>query len=143
MLRDFRAFILRGNVIDLAIGVAVGAAFATVVSSFTKNMVTPLLAIPGDKASFADLDFTISGSAFRYGVVIDDIISFLIIAAVLFFFVVRPVNKLMERRRTEPEVDAATRDCPECLSSIPIGAKRCAFCTAALTTTRARAAKKA
>ena len=143
MLKDFRAFILRGNVIDLAIGVAIGAAFGTVVASFTKNLLTPLLAIPGDKASFASREFTISGSHFRYGAVIDDIISFVLVAAVLFFLVVRPVNRLMERRRTEPEVEATTRECPECLSSIPISATRCAFCTTKVTATRVRAARKA
>jgi large conductance mechanosensitive channel len=132
MIKDFKAFILRGNVIDLAIGVAIGAAFTAVVGSFTVNLLTPLLAIPGDAASFADLDFEIGGSVFRYGAVIDAIVAFLITAAVLFFFVVRPVNHLMTRRRTEPDVESTTRDCPECLSSIPIGAKRCAFCTAKL-----------
>jgi large conductance mechanosensitive channel len=135
MLKDFRAFILRGNVIDLAVGVAIGAAFTAVVGSFTVNLLTPLLAIPGDRASFSELSFTISGSEFRYGAFIDSIVSFLIIAAVLFFLVVRPVNALMTRLKTEPEVDSATRDCPECLSSIPTGARRCAFCTAELLTT--------
>ena len=134
MLKDFKAFILRGNVVDLAIGVAVGAAFTAVVTSFTENLVTPLLAIPGDKASFAELSFTVGGSEFRYGAVIDSIISFLIIAALLFFLVVRPVNTLMARRKTEPEVESTTRDCPECLSSIPRGARRCAFCTAEVAT---------
>lgn len=130
MIKDFKAFILRGNVIDLAIGVAIGAAFAGVVTSFTENLLTPLLAIPGDKASFSELSFKVSGSEFRYGAVIDAIISFLLIAAVLFFFVVRPVNTLMARRKTEPDVESTTRDCPECLSSIPAAASRCAFCTA-------------
>ncbi|HEX7166258.1 MAG TPA: large conductance mechanosensitive channel protein MscL [Acidimicrobiales bacterium] len=134
MLKDFKAFVLRGNVIDLAIGVAIGAAFAAVIASFTKNLLTPLLAIPGDAASFAELDFTISGATFRYGAFIDDIVTFIITAAVLFFFVVRPVNKLMARRKTEPEVESTTRDCPECLSSIPVGARRCAFCTADVAT---------
>lgn len=127
MLKDFKAFIMRGNVIDLAIAVAVGAAFTAVVTSFTTNILTPLLAIPGDKASFSDLTFTISGSVFRYGAVIDAIIAFIIIAAVLFFLVVRPVNKLVERRRAN---EPTTKDCPECLSEIPIAATRCAFCTA-------------
>ncbi len=129
MLKDFKAFILRGNVVDLAIGVAIGAAFATVIAACTEGIVTPILAIPGDAARFADLDFTISGSTFAYGRVIDALISFLITAAVLFFFVVVPVNKLMARRKTEPEVETTTRECPECLSSIPIGARRCMFCT--------------
>ena len=130
MLKDFKTFILRGNVIDLAIGVAIGAAFTAVVGSFTKNLLTPLLAIPGDAARFSDLSFTISGSKFGYGAVIDAIVSFLIVAAVLFFLVVRPVNTLMARRKTEPEVESTTRDCPECLSAIPVAARRCAFCTA-------------
>ena len=130
MFKDFKAFILRGNVVDLAIGVAIGAAFAAVIASFTENLLTPLLAIPGDAASLADKTFTISGSVFRYGAFIDAIITFVITAAVIYFFVVRPVNALMERRKTEPEVEATTRECPECLSSIPVGARRCAFCTA-------------
>lgn len=132
MLKDFKQFILRGNVIDLAIGVAIGAAFTTVVNSFTKNLLTPLLAIPGSAASFADKKFTVSGSEFRYGSFIDDIISFVIIAAALFFFVVKPVNALMNRRKTEPEVDSTVKDCPHCLSQIPVGAQKCAFCTADL-----------
>jgi large conductance mechanosensitive channel len=134
MLKDFKAFILRGNVIDLAVGVAIGAAFTAVITSFTENLLTPLLAIPGDAASFADLDFTISDSRFRYGAFIDAIVSFVIIAAVLFFAVVKPVNSLMARRKTEPEVESTTTDCPHCLSSIPIGASKCAFCTADLAT---------
>lgn len=130
MIKEFKAFILRGNVIDLAIAVAVGAAFAAVVTSFTENLLTPLLAIPGDAASFASLSVTVSGSDFRYGAFIDSVISFVIIAFVLFFFVVRPVNHLMAKRKTEPDVESTTRDCPECLSSIPVRARRCAFCTA-------------
>lgn len=129
MLKDFKAFILRGNVIDLAIGVAIGAAFTGVVGAFTTGMITPLLAIPGDTASFAEKTFTISGSQFLYGAVIDALIQFLIIAAALFFFVVVPVNRLMARRKTEPEVESTTRECPECLSSIPVAARRCMFCT--------------
>ncbi|MDQ3757054.1 MAG: large conductance mechanosensitive channel protein MscL [Actinomycetota bacterium] len=130
MLKDFKAFVLRGNVIDLAIGVAIGAAFTAVITAFTQYLLTPLLAIPGDAASFAELDFEVSGSRFRYGAFLDAVVSFLLVAAVLFFLVVRPVNALMARRKTEPEVASTTRDCPECLSSIPSAARRCAFCTA-------------
>ena len=130
MLKDFKAFILRGNVVDLAIGVAIGAAFASVVTAFTNGIVSPLLAIPGDAASFREWTFSISGATFFYGAVLDAVIAFLITAALLFFLVVKPVNVLMQRRRTEPEVESTTRDCPECLSSIPVRARRCAFCTA-------------
>jgi large conductance mechanosensitive channel len=130
MLKDFKAFILRGNVVDLAVGVAIGAAFTAVIAAFTEYLLAPLLAIPGDAASFADMDFEISGATFRYGAFIDAIITFIITAAVIFFFVVKPVNALMARRKTEPDVEAPTRDCPECLSSIPAAARRCAFCTA-------------
>lgn len=129
MLKDFKAFILRGNVVDLAIGVAIGAAFATVVTAFTSGMVTPLLAIPGDSANLSDLHFTISGAEFAYGSVIDAIIRFVITAAVLFFLVVVPVNHLNAKRKTEPEVSSTTTACPHCLSSIPAAARRCAFCT--------------
>lgn len=130
MFKEFKAFILRGSVIDLAIAVVIALAFAAVIGSFTKNLLTPLLAIPGDAVSFASLDFEISGARFRYGAFIDDVITFVIIAAVIFFAVVRPISQLNARRETEPEVAAKTRDCPYCLSSIPIGARRCAFCTA-------------
>ena len=130
MLDDFKAFILRGNVVDLAIAVAIGVAFGAVVASFTENLLTPLLAIPGDAASFAEKHFTISDSRFNYGAFIDDIITFIITAAVLFYAVIRPVNNLMAKRKTEPDVESTTRDCPFCLSSIPTAASRCAFCTA-------------
>jgi len=129
-VKDFKAFILRGNVIDLAVGVAIGAAFTTVVKSFTDNLLTPILAIPGSKPDFSSLDFHIRHATFRYGAFINEIISFVLIAAAVFFFVVRPVNTLMARRKTEPAVMSTTRDCPYCLSSIPIAASRCAFCTA-------------
>lgn len=137
MLKDFKAFILRGNAIDLAVAVAIGAAFGAVVKSFTTNLITPLLALPGKNASFSNLTFKVRHSVFRYGAVIDDIIFFVLTAAVLFFLVVRPINTLMARRKTEPEVEATTRECPECLSSIPTGAARCAFCTTRFTARRA------
>ncbi|MCA1843783.1 MAG: large conductance mechanosensitive channel protein MscL [Actinobacteria bacterium] len=129
-LKDFKTFILRGNVIDLAVGVAIGAAFASVITSFTKNLLTPILAIPGSKPTFAALYFSIRNAQFKYGAFLDDLITFVLLAAALFFVVVRPINQLMARRKTEPEVMSTTRDCPYCLSSIPIAARRCAFCTA-------------
>ncbi|HVL27423.1 MAG TPA: large conductance mechanosensitive channel protein MscL [Acidimicrobiales bacterium] len=129
MLKEFKAFVLRGNVVDLAVAVVIGAAFGAVVTSAVENLFTPLLAIPGS-TDFADLELTISESTFRYGLFLNSLIAFLSIAAVVFFFVVRPLNRLMARRKTEPEVESTTRDCPECLSAIPKGASRCAFCTA-------------
>lgn len=129
MLKDFKAFLLRGNVVDLAVAVVIGAAFGAVVTSLVENVLTPIIGIPGE-ADFSGLDFEINGSVFRYGLFLNALISFVSIAAAVFFFVVRPVNALMARRRTEPEVESTTRDCPECLSSIPVAARRCAFCTA-------------
>jgi large conductance mechanosensitive channel len=128
-VKDFKAFLLRGNVVDLAIAVVIGAAFGAVVTAFVKDLVTPILAIPG-KTDFSSLKFTIRESDFLYGDFLNAVISFVSIAAAVFFFVVRPVNTLMARRKTEPEVMSTTRDCPYCLSSIPIAASRCAFCTA-------------
>lgn len=130
MLKEFKAFVLRGNVIDLAVAVVIGSAFLRIVDAIVKGLITPLLAIPGDTPSLAEKFFAISDSRFLYGAVIDEIINFVILAAVLFFLIVRPVNLLMARRKTEPDVVSTTRDCPYCLSSIPVGARRCAFCTA-------------
>ena len=128
MLKDFKAFILRGNVVDLAVAVVIGAAFGTVVTTFVEGILTPLLAIPGE-TNFGDLDFEIGGGVFRYGAVLDAIIAFILIAAAVYFFVVRPVNALMARRKTEPDVESTTKDCAHCLSSIPVAASVCAFCT--------------
>ena len=129
MLKDFKAFLLRGNVVDLAVAVVIGAAFGAVVTALVKDLLTPLLAIPG-KTDFSSLSFTINHSQFLYGDFVNVLISFVSIAAAVFFFVVKPVNALMARRKTEPDVDSTTRECPECLSSIPSAARRCAFCTA-------------
>ena len=110
----------------------IGVAFAALVTAFVADLITPLLAAIGGKPNFADLSFTVNGSHFLYGSFINALISFLIIAAVIFFLVVKPVNALMARRRTEPPVDVPTRPCPECLSEIPEAAHRCAFCTTEL-----------
>ncbi|HEY8292733.1 MAG TPA: large conductance mechanosensitive channel protein MscL [Thermomicrobiales bacterium] len=126
---DFKAFILRGNVVDLAVGIIIGAAFGTVVAAFVKDLITPLIAAIGGKPDFAALGFTINHSRFLLGDFINAVVSFLIIALVVFFFVVRPVNALMNRRKTETPVDPMTRECPYCMSSIPTAATRCAFCT--------------
>lgn len=129
-MKDFKAFLLRGNVVDLAVAVVIGAAFGALIASFVANLLTPLIAIPGTK-DFSSLQFTIGGGVFRYGQFLNDLLAFVLIAAAVFFFVVKPINALMARRKTEPDVDSTTKDCPECLSSIPAGARRCAFCTAA------------
>ena len=130
MLKEFRDFILRGNVVDLAVAVVIGAAFGAVVTAFVADFMTPLLAAIGGQPDFSRLTFTINGSVFRYGDFINRVIAFLIIAAVVFFFVVRPLNQLMSRYKPEPALDQPTRACPECLSDIPYAARRCAFCTA-------------
>jgi len=129
MWKDFKEFVLRGNVVELAVAVVIGAAFGAVVTAFVRDLLTPLIAIPGS-ADFASLEFKINGSVFRYGDFINQVIAFLAIAASVFFFVVRPLNALMDRMKTGRDVESETRDCPECLSSIPIAARRCAFCTA-------------
>jgi large conductance mechanosensitive channel len=127
--RDFKAFILRGNVVDLAVGIIIGAAFGTVVAAFVKDLITPLIAAIGGKPDFSAIGFTINHSRFLIGDFVNAVLSFLIVAAVVFFFVVRPVNALMNRRKTETPVVAKTRECPYCLSSIPQHATVCAFCT--------------
>jgi large conductance mechanosensitive channel len=128
MLKDFKAFILRGNVVDLAVGVVIGAAFGAVITSLVTDVFTPVLAIPGS-TNFSDLKITIRDSEILYGNFLNALIAFLLIAAAVFFFIVRPVNALMARRKTEPDVESTTRDCPWCLSAIPTGARACAFCT--------------
>ncbi|MBA3841774.1 MAG: large conductance mechanosensitive channel protein MscL [Actinobacteria bacterium] len=130
MLKDFRQFILRGSLVDLAVAVVIGTAFTAVIAAFVADIITPLIAAIGGKPDFGALAFTINGSHFLYGAFLNALVTFLIVAAVLFFFVIRPVNMLMERRRTEPDVESTTRECPECLSQIPVGARRCAFCAA-------------
>jgi large conductance mechanosensitive channel len=131
-MKDFKAFLLRGNLVDMAVGVVIGVAFAAVVAAFVADLITPLIAAIGGQPDFSSLTFRVNGSVFQYGAFFNAVISFLVIAAVVFFFVVRPVNRLMERRRTEPDVEQTTKDCPRCLSSIPVGASKCAFCTAEL-----------
>jgi large conductance mechanosensitive channel len=132
MLKEFRQFILRGNLVDLAVAVVVGTAFTALVNSLVKSLMTPLIAAIFGKHDFSSLTFTINGSRFLYGDFINALITFLTVAVVMFFFVVKPVNALMERFRPEPKLDQETRECPECLSDIPVGAKRCAFCTSAV-----------
>ena len=129
MLKEFRDFVLRGNVVELAIAVVIGAAFGALVTAFVASFVTPLIAAVGGKPDFSELAFTINGSRFTYGAFFNALLSFLIIAAVVFFLIVRPLNALMERR-TRGAGRRGDRPCPECLSQIPNEARRCAFCTA-------------
>jgi large conductance mechanosensitive channel len=130
MVKEFRAFILRGNLVDLAVAVVIGTAFAAVVAALVADLITPLLAAIGGKQDFSALTFTINGSEFRYGHFLNALIAFVTIAAVVFFFVVKPVNALLARVKTEEDVEEETRRCPECRSSISVSASRCAFCTA-------------
>ena len=130
MLKEFRAFILRGNLVDLAVAVVIGAAFGAVVTALVSDFVTPLIAAVGGKRDFSALTFTLNDSTFKYGHFINALLSFLTIAVVVFFFVVKPVNALLARFKTEPPVDETVRECPQCLSEIPAKARRCAFCTA-------------
>jgi large conductance mechanosensitive channel len=127
---DLRKFLLRGNVVDLAVGIVIGAAFGRIVSAVVSGLITPIIAAIGGKPNFSALAFTINGSQFHYGLVVNAILSFIIVAVAVFFFVVRPVTALMGRFRTEPDLSSPNRPCPECLSEIPRKAKRCAFCTA-------------
>lgn len=129
----FKQFILRGNVVDLAVGVVMGAAFGTVVSGFVKDLLTPLIAAVVGKQDFSALKFTINGSQFLYGDLMNALVSFLLIAGAVYYFVVLPVNTLMARAKKEQPADPTTKKCPECKSEIAIDARRCAFCTSQVT----------
>ncbi len=129
-MKGFKQFLLRGNVVDLAVAVVVGAAFGSVVTAFVKDLLTPLIAAIGGKPDFSGLYFTINNSKFLFGDFVNAVVSFVIIAAVIYYLVVLPMNLLISRSKKEPPVEPTMRKCPECLSEIPIGARRCAFCTA-------------
>ena len=129
-MKDFKEFLLRGNLVDTAVGIVIGLAFAAVITALVADLITPLIAAIGGNPDFSALSFTINGSHFLYGDFINALITFVVIALVIFFLVVKPVNALMDRRRTELPVETPTRSCPECLSDIPVAATRCAFCTA-------------
>ncbi len=128
MARDFKAFLLRGNVVDLAVGIVIGAAFGAVVTALVVDLITPIIAAIIGKPDFSGLTFSINGSKFLYGAFINALLAFVSIAAAVFFFVVKPVNALMARRKTQPDVESETRPCPECLSDIPRQARKCAYC---------------
>ena len=128
MFKEFRQFLLRGNVVDLAVGVVIGASFSALVAALVKDLITPLIAAVAKVPDFAGLVFTVNGSKFMYGEFINAFVSFLIVAATIFFFVVKPMNLLIERASKEPPADPTDKKCPECLSDIPVAAKRCAHC---------------
>ena len=138
-MKGFRAFLLRGNVVDLAVGVVIGVAFGSVVTAFVKDLMTPLIAALFGQPNFANLTFTINNSKFLYGDFINAVLAFVIVATVIYFFVVMPFTALMARFHKEPHADPTTRRCPECLSEIPIEARRCAFCGELVRETKAPA----
>jgi large conductance mechanosensitive channel len=134
MLSGFKQFILRGNVVDLAVGVVIGATFGGVVTALTKDILTPLIAAIVKAPDFSGLKWTLNGSTFLYGEFVNALISFILVAAAVYFFVVTPINALIARTRKAPvPADPTTKKCPECLSEIPIAARRCSFCTQPVT----------
>jgi large conductance mechanosensitive channel len=128
LLRDFKAFLLRGSVVDLAVAVVLGAAFGALVTALVRDLLTPIIALIFGEPNFSNLSFTINSSHFLYGDFINFLVAFLSVAAAVFFFVVQPVNALMKRRKTGPDIESETRACTECLSDIPRAARKCAFC---------------
>ena len=130
MLKGFKQFLLRGNVVDLAVAVVIGAAFGAVVTAFVKDLLTPLIAAFVGQPDFSAIVFTVNGSRFLIGDFINVVLSFVLVSAAIYFFIVAPMNMIMERRRRgQAPPDPTTRKCPECLSEVPIAARRCAFCT--------------
>jgi large conductance mechanosensitive channel len=128
-MKDFKEFLMRGNVVDLAVGIVIGAAFGTLVTAFVAAFITPVVALVAGKASVSALSFMAGGTTFPYGLFLTAVISFVLVALAVFFFVVKPINGLRERQRRGEQVDPTTKPCPECLSEIPVEARRCAFCT--------------
>lgn len=126
----FKKFLLRGNVVDLAVAVVIATAFGAVVVAFVRAFVTPLIGLAaGATGDFSNRTFTVRGTEFPYGQFVQAVLAFVVIAAVVYFLIVVPVNALLERFRTEPDIESPTKPCPECLSAIPLTARRCAFCT--------------
>lgn len=132
MLKGFKQFLLRGNVVDLAVGVVIGAAFGGIVTALVADVLTPLIGAIAKVPDFSGLFFTLNDSKFMYGDFLNHFISFILVAAAVYFFVVVPMNALMARAKKEPPADPTTKRCPECMSDIPLTAKKCAFCTSAL-----------
>jgi len=132
-MKGFKQFLLRGNVLDLAVAVVIGAAFGAVVTALVKDLITPIIAALVGKPDFSALAFHINNSTFAIGDFLNAVVSFVLVAAAVYFFVVLPVNKIMERlRRGAPPPDPTTKKCPECLSVVPIAARKCAFCTSTI-----------
>ena len=129
-MSGFRKFILRGNVVDLAVGIVIGAAFTAVIQALVKGVITPIIGVFGGIPDFADWYFTVNNSRFAIGEFINALLSFLIIATVVYFLIILPVNALMDRFKPEESLELRKRDCPKCLSKVPYLAERCAFCTA-------------
>ena len=129
MLKDFKSFLLRGNVVELAVGIVIGVAFGTLVNQFIASFITPLIGVITGGVDVSDRVLEIGAVAFTWGAFLQALLVFVATAAAVFFFVVRPVNTLMALRKTEPDVETTTKECTECLSNIPAPAKRCAFCT--------------
>lgn len=129
MLKEFKQFLLRGNVIDLAVGVVVGASFGTVVNALVSDLLTPFISAIAKVPDFSGWFFTINGSQFMIGHFINAVVSFILVAGAIFFFVIKPMNMLVSRSRKAPPADPTTKKCKECLSEIPLEATRCAHCT--------------
>lgn len=132
MLKGFKQFLLRGNVVDLAVGVVIGVAFGAVVNSFVKDLLTPVIAATVGKPNFSYLVLDLNGAKITYGEFLNALISFILVAGAVYFFVVLPVNAIMSRAKKEPPADPTSKKCPECLSEIPIDARKCAHCTSVL-----------
>ena len=132
MLKGFRDFILRGNIVDLAVAVVIGGAFGTIVTALVKDLITPLIAAIGGKPDFSNLFFTLNGSKFMIGDFINALISFLIVAAVIYFLIVLPMNNIMKKINSGKKIDPTEKSCPQCLSLIPVKARRCRYCTSIL-----------
>jgi len=134
MLSGFKQFVLRGNVVDLAVGVVIGAAFGTVVTALVKDLINPLIALLAGKPDFTWISFAVRGTAFPIGDFITALVSFILVAAAVYFFVVTPINALIARTRKDPApADPTTKKCPECLSEIPLDARRCSHCAQPVT----------
>lgn len=129
MLKDFKQFLLRGNVVDLAVGVVIGAAFGALVNALVTDLLTPFISAIAKVPDFSGLYFVLNDSKFMYGHFLNTLISFMLVASAIFFFVVKPMNFLISRSRKEAPADPTTKKCKECLSEVPIEAKRCSHCT--------------